>query len=241
MTIATIYDQLRAALKKQIQQHNLTGQNISVRCKALSAAEAIGSPEHDDYPIIKGKEVMVEALFADAKGHAFTDEYENADYQVQDLLNIKLNNNRQRAGFIAGLNVVFRHLKLCDKTVHCKDDEPKKCAENLLNIIDKNQKVLLVGYQPRFAEVLTANYKIRVIDLDQDNIGKVISGVMIEPPENTYDALAWCDLILATGSTVVNGTIADFLHQNKPVIFYGVTIAAPAYILSLKTYCHCSH
>jgi len=241
MTVAAIYDQLRTALRKQIRQHNLTGQDVSVRCKALSAQEAIGSPERDDYPIIKGKEVMVEAVFKQAKGHAFTDEFENANYRVEELLEIELDNNRRRASFISGLNAVFRHLDLCPKTVHCKDDEPKQCAENLLNTIDAGRKVLLIGCQPRFTEVLAAHYKVRVVDLDPDNIGRVISGALIEPPENTGDACAWCDLILATGSSVINGTIADFLHQDKPVIFYGVTIAAPAHILHLKTYCHCSH
>ena len=58
-----LYEELREALNNEIQKHDLSGKNISVRCKALSATEAIGTPEHDDYPIIKGKEVMVEAVF----------------------------------------------------------------------------------------------------------------------------------------------------------------------------------
>ena len=237
----SLYEELRNALGKEIQKHNLSGQNISVRCKALSATEAIGNPEHDDYPIIKGREVMVEAVFEGAKGQAFSDEFENADYFVDDLLKIKLNSNKRRASFISGLNAVFRYLDLCDKTIHCKDDEPKVCANNLPEVIGPSHNVFLVGYQPRFLEMLASRYNVRVVDLDQDNIGSEISGVVIEPPEMTPDAIEWSDLIFATGSTVVNGTITTFFNQDKPVIFYGVTISAAATILNLIKFCHCGH
>jgi len=236
-----LYEELREALRKEIQKHNLSGQNINVRCKALSAVEAIGKPEHDDYPIIKGKEVMVEAVFEGTKGQAFADEFENADYLVDDLLKIELNSNKRRASFISGLNAVFRHLNLCDKTIHCKDKEPKECASTLSEAIGTLNNVFLVGHQPRFLEMLASKYSIRVVDMDQDNIGSNVFGVIIEPPEVTADAIKWCDLILATGSTIVNGTITNFLNQEKPVLFYGVTISAAASILNLKKFCHCGH
>ena len=156
-----LYEELKEALRKEIQKHSLSGQNISVRCKALSATEAIGKPEHDDYPIIKGKEVMVEAVFKGEKGQAFTDEFENADYLVDDLLKIKLNSNKKRSIFISGLNAVFRYLDLCDKTIHCKDKEPKECASNLSEAIGPLNNVFLVGYQPRFLEVLASKYSLR--------------------------------------------------------------------------------
>lgn len=236
-----VYEELREALRKIIQTHNLSGQNIRVRCKALSAAEAIGKPEHDDYPIIKGREVMVEADFKGAKGQAFTDEFENADYVVGDLLTIALNSNKRRASFISGLNAVFRYLELCDKTVHCKDAEPKICANHLPEVLGPRQNVLLVGYQPRFLEILASRYHLRVVDLDQDHIGTTVCGVVIESPEMTADAIQWSDLVFATGSTIVNGTITNFLQQTKPVIFYGVTISAAATILNVKKFCHCGH
>ncbi len=236
-----LYEELREALNNEIEKHHLSGKNISVKCKALSAKEAIGTPEHDDYPIIKGKEVMVEAVFEGAKGQAFADDFENADYLVDDLLKISLDSNKRRASFISGLNAVFRYLGLCDKTIHCKDSEPTLCANNLPEFIGSRNNVLLVGYQPRFLEMLTSQYNVRVIDLDRDNIGSKISGVVIEPPEMTPDAMKWSDLIFATGSTIVNGTIIDFINQDKPAIFFGVTISAAANILNLKTYCHCGH
>ena len=241
MTITKLYEELRNALRKEIKRNSLSGQNVSVRCRALSAAEAIGNPQDEDYPIIKGKEIMIEAAFAGGRGQAFTDEFENADYRVEDLLEIELDSNRRRASFISGLNAVFRHLGLCDKTIHCKDNGPKECANNLLETIEPGGNVFLVGFQPRFLEILASNYDVRVVDLDQDNIGKKVFGVVVEPPEMTSEAITWCDLVFVTGSTVVNGTITDFLDKDKPVLFYGVTISATAKILNLKSYCYCGH
>lgn len=240
-SIMNLYEELKEALGKVIKKHNLSGQNISVRCKALSAIEAIGKPEHDDYPIIKGREVMVEAIFQGAKGQAFADEFEDEDYLVDELLKLKLDSNKKRASFISGLNAVFRYLNLCEKTIHCKDAEPKLCANSLLNVIGTKNNVFLVGYQPRFLEILSSQYNVRVVDIDQDNIGMKVADVIIEPPEMTSNIIEWSDLIFATGSTIVNGTITNFLNQKKPVLFYGVTISATAAILNLKKYCHCGH
>lgn len=236
-----IYEILKQALSEQVDRHNLSGHHVSVRCKTLSAREAIGNPEHDDYPIVKGRELMVEACFSGSRGQAFTDEFESRDLVVEDLLTIDSGTNRNRAVFISGLNAVYRKLGLCEKTVHCRDEEPKQCAAALPDIIGAGKKVLLVGHQPRFLETLAFIGDVRAVDLDPDNIGKTRSGVKIESPEMTSDALKWCDMVFATGSTIVNGTIAEFIDLQKPVIFYGVTISAAATILQLRTYCHCGH
>ena len=241
MNIDAIYKNLRSALEEQVSRHNLENQQVQVRCKALSPQEAIGTPEHDDYPISKGKEVMIEALFQQTRGQAFTDAFVNKDYRIKDLLQLDLNMHTNRAGFIAALNAIYRHLDLCDKTVHCRDAEPINCAQNLCNVITGDTKVLLIGYQPRFLEVLSSHCQLRAIDLDESNIGKEILGVTIESQHKTPEAIRWSDLIFATGSTIVNGTITSFLNQEKPVLFYGVTISAAAKVLGLQTYCHCGH
>jgi uncharacterized protein (DUF4213/DUF364 family) len=237
--MTNIYDTLKAALQHELHRHQLVGRPVRVSCKALSAKEAIGTPEHDDYPIIRGKEVMVEASFNGDKGQAFADEFEQVAYRVEELLTLDLDSNKTRASFIAGLNAVYRHLGLCDKTVHCKDAEPKECASRLLDVIEADKKVLLIGFQPRFLDILSANRRLRVIDLNPENIGKTINGVTVEPESMTDEAIAWCDLFFATGSTLANGTITRFLNQGKPAIFYGITISAAAKILNLNSYCEC--
>ena len=245
MTQIEVYQTLQTALQNVVRQHQLTGQPVKIRCKALSAEEAIGKPKHDDYPIITGKEIMIEADFQGAKGQAFTDEVEQADYRVEDLLSLPLDSNRQRASFVAGLNAIFRRLGLCEKTVHCKDDEPLLCADNLVQAeaIPQAPKILLIGFQPRFFDALASSsvVELRCIDLDNNNIDRTVSGVTVEAPEATGEALNWCDLVFATGSTLVNGSITTFLNQDKPVYFYGITISAAATILNLPVYCHCGH
>ncbi len=236
-----LYDQLKTALQSQIEMHQLGGQSISIRCQTLSAEAAIGNPEHDDYPIVKGKEKMVEADFRGAKGQAFTDSFENADCRVNELFRMPLDSNRQRATFVAGLNAIYRFLGLCDQTIHCRDNEPIECAQYLGQTIAPDNRVLLVGHQPRFLEFLAANYPVRAVDGDPDNIGADRFGVPIEPPSATDEAIEWCDLIFATGSTLVNATIGHFLEQKKPVLFYGVTIAGAATILDIAKYCPCGH
>jgi hypothetical protein len=63
---------------------------------------------------------------------------------------------------------------------------------------------------------------------------------MIGGPENTGSNLKWCDIVLATGTTVVNNTI-DLFITDKPVIFYGITISGTASLLGLKNFCACGH
>ncbi len=236
-----IYEKLRDALKDEIKKNNLAGHRLAVRCKVLSPEEAIGNPDDRDYPIIKGKEHMVEAFFEGARGQAFSDDFAEADYRVEELVELELDSNRKRADFIAGFNAVFRHLDLCGETIHCLDEEPRKCAAEALKKIGSGKKILLVGLQPRFLEFLTTDNDVRVVDLDRDNIGTEKFGVVIEGPEKTDEAIQWCDLIFATGSTIVNETIGDLLDRGRPVLFYGVTLAGPARILNLDSFCFCGH
>jgi hypothetical protein len=52
--------------------------------------------------------------------------------------------------------------------------------------------------------------------------------------------LARCDLILATGSTISNGTIKNFLRPDKPCLFYGTTLSGAAYLMGWNRYCACA-
>jgi hypothetical protein len=100
-------------------------------------------------------------------------------------------------------------------------------------------KLFLAGFQPRMVEVLSKAFPLRVTDLDPDNIGKEKFGISIEGPEKTRANLVWCDVVLVTGTTIVNNTISEFFIR-KPTIFYGVTISGAAKILGLNHFCACS-
>ncbi len=127
-------------------------------------------------------------------------------------------------------------------TVHCKDSEPRLCAQQLPAFVTEHfgrPQIAFVGYQPAMIEELSRSFDLRVIDLDKDNIGANRFGLVIEGPEKTEDVLSWGDVILATGSTCVNGTIISFVGK-KPVVFYGVTVAGPAMVFGYDRYCQCS-
>ena len=99
-------------------------------------------------------------------------------------------------------------------------------------------KIAMVGLQPRMVESLSKNYEIKVTDMDFANINADKFGVIIQSPQKTKEHLEWCDIAIVTGSTIVNGTITDFL-SDKPVIFYGITISGAAKVLGLEDFCYC--
>ena len=81
-------------------------------------------------------------------------------------------------------------------------------------------------------------FTIRVLDLNIENIGTDNLGVLIEDGIKHYsDVVQWADIILCTGSTIVNGTIENFVGLDKEVYFYGNTIAGPSKILGLRRIC----
>jgi len=204
-----MYSKIREKFIQIIKEHGLEEEEVIVKAKPLTSQEAIGNPEEDDYPLVKGKERLMQAEFKNSFGQAFTDMYGNYKGKF-------------------------------DKTVHCKNQEPRECSEKLVVYIREKfsnlHKIAIVGFQPRMVEALGKSFKVRVTDLDSDNIGKEKFGVHIDDINKTEENLKWCDLALVTGTTVVNSSIENFLIS-KPVIFYGVTIAGVAGLLDLNQFC----
>jgi len=187
----------------------------------LSTKEAIGNPEHQDFPIQKGKEKLMQASFMDAGGQAFTDMYGDYEGTLEQVLQMPMDNNHQRAVFVASLNAVLRHLRRIEGSIHCRDEEPVKCGKALVPYLKdrySGARITQVGFQPRMVENLAAAHPLRVLDMDPDNIGTQKFGVTIESADNTKDAIGWADLLLVTGTTLANGSIRSLLDK-KPIIF----------------------
>jgi len=137
----------------------------------------------------------------------------------------------------------MRHLGLVDKTIHCRNNEPRECSQELVKYLERNYghpKIAFIGFQPRMVEALSQKFELRVTDMDLGNIGKKKFGVMIRSPEKTQENLSWCDIVLATGTTIVNDTFNQF-RLSKPVIFYGITISGVARLLGVNHFCYCGH
>ncbi|MDD4716169.1 MAG: DUF364 domain-containing protein, partial [Oscillospiraceae bacterium] len=82
----------------------------------------------------------------------------------------------------------------------------------------------------------------RAVDLDPDTIGTTKCGVMIEDSEQmAEDMIRWADLILCTGSTVVNGTLVTILDMAEKagteLVFFGTSIAGMAALKGLNHFC----
>ncbi|SMB99659.1 Putative heavy-metal chelation [Thermanaeromonas toyohensis ToBE] len=237
-------EDIRGKFSELVAANGLQREEIQViNARPLTPEEAIGRPERDDFPLLKGKEVMMEALFLGNRGQAFTDMPGNFRGTIEDVLALPLKNNFERAVFVATLNAVMRYLKLVDKTVHCRDKEPGQCARQLVTYIRErfsHPRIAFIGLQPAMVINLSECFPLRVVDLDPDNIGQKKGKVIVEDVSHTPEILDWCDIIVATGTTAVNDTITLLLGQ-KPIIFYGVTIAGIAYLAGFERYCFCGY
>ena len=213
-----------------------------VSARDLTPEEAIGSPDRDDYPLLKGKEVMMEARYLDSVGQAYTDQPGRFSGTLGQVLHMALNTNFRRAVFVATLNAVMRRFCQVEATVHCKDKEPALCAQKLPAFIEKHYgrpKIAFVGLQPALVQSLTAaGFELRVTDLNPDNVGQARCGVLIGDASLNAENVRWADIVLSTGSVLVNDTYRE-LWQGKPVIYYGVTAAGLAKIFDLPRFCAC--
>ena len=241
--------ELFALLKRRfgeiLDEHDIRAENVTIRAKTLSSQEAIGDTIKKDYPILNGKEVMLEATYKGCRGQAFTDAPSDFSGTLGAVLKLDLDSDVHNTGlFIATLNAVTRYLGIADRTVHCKDDGPEKCAEKAVEYINDTYgdvKIALVGYQPSLLEKLSRKFSLRVLDLNPENIGEIRYGVKVEDGSRDMDSVTdWADLILCTGSTVCNGTICAYLDLDKEVLFFGTTLAGSSTILGCKRMCFCA-
>jgi hypothetical protein len=237
-----IYDILKKEFAGIVKDNALEGE-VVIKAAVLSPEEAIGNPEDGDYPLIVGKERIMQAEFRGSLGQAFTDMYGNFSGRLSEIASMELTNNFRRAIYISSLNAVMRYLGLINKTTHCRDEEPRLCGYELAKHIEESfghPGIAMVGLQPRMVEVLSKSFELRVTDMDQANIGTEKFGCTIHGPQMTEKNLEWCDVALVTGTTIVNNTIDQFVIS-KPVIYYGVTISGAAKLLGLNNFCYCGH
>lgn len=117
-----IFGTLRSELLRLTVDFGLGAEEVVVTTP--TPTEAIGNPEDRDYPIITGRETMLQAVVRDAAGQAFTDMAGEYSASVQEIANMPLTNNFRRAVFAATLNAVVRYAGLVDVSRHCKDEAP---------------------------------------------------------------------------------------------------------------------
>ena len=236
-------EELRKRWWSKVIENNLESRKVLVEMKVLKPEEAIGHPTRREYPLLNGREVMIQAEIDGVVGQAFTDEPATFEGTLEELNKLDIQKNSERALLVAGVNATYRLLGLIEGTRHCRDDGPEQCAKKIseyLYQLHRASRVCMIGFQPAILHHLSAKFhELRVTDMDQENIGREYYGVVIEPSTRNSETIRWADIVLATGSTLVNNTLEEILNlaRNKPIYFYGVTIAAFCYEFNFKRLC----
>jgi uncharacterized protein (DUF4213/DUF364 family) len=240
--------QSRERFKKIAQEHDLLDTDVIVLVKTLSPEEAIGKPGRRDFPIVVGKERVIEAEFQGAKAHAFTDTPREFIGKLKEALDLSLLTNGGRAIYIATMNAVLKYLTRIKTTLHCRDNEPEQCAREIaVHIKEKYgaQKVGLIGLNPAILESLSNTFgtgKVKITDLNRKNIGAIKYGVEVWNGNTMVEQLVeQSDLVLITGTTFVNGTFdriwKAIRFYQKQYLIYGVTSAGICELMDLNRIC----
>ena len=238
--LCIMFSLLRERFSRIIEEHGFEEEKVIIEVRPLSKEEAIGKLSDKEFALVRGEEVLIEARFRNAVGQAFTDEPSGFRGKLREIVELKLNTNRERALFIASLNAVMRYLRLVKNTKHCRDNGPWACAEKLLKYVKENYgrpKIAIIGYQPAFVKTLSRVFEVRVTDMCEKNIGKVKFGVLVESYLNNIEVSKWADIVLATGSSIVNNTLHELLPFRQKLILYGVTCAGAAKVMGLRRWC----
>jgi hypothetical protein len=243
-----ILQRLKEALSAIATDHRLGCESVQVTVGPLSPAQAIGRPQRQDFALLEGREVMVEARFRGSFGQAFTDRPRGFEGSLDDVQRLPLDRSDNRAIFVATLNAVACHLGMVTGTRHCRDEDPEKCAAEIASHVFRDfgrARVGLVGFQPAMVAHLVERFgagNVRCTDLNPANIGSRKGGIDIEDGRmDTGSLVAWSDVLLVTGSAIVNGTLDDIYEAaasgEKALLVFGVTGAAAAALLGLKRVC----
>jgi uncharacterized protein (DUF4213/DUF364 family) len=252
VAVVPILEQARERLAALVRDAGLGEADIHVTVAPLSAQEAIGNPAREDYALLEGKEIMIEAQLGKSFGQAFTDHPKDFHGQVMDVLGLSLDTKDNRAIFTATLNAVTAYLNVATKTRHCRDDEPEECAEEIAqDLLARFGKIKigLIGYQPAILDHLVRVFgvdNVRGIDLNPKNVGTQKFGVDLgDGREVTQELITWSDLVLVTSSALVNNTFdaiqQEAVSRGKHIIMFGVTGAGVSTLTGVERLCFRAH
>jgi uncharacterized protein (DUF4213/DUF364 family) len=244
----SILEQTRAPFRRIAERHRLLGVDVAVLGKPLTPEEAIGTPGRRDFPILIGKERVLEAEVLGSRGQAFTDSPREYLGLLKDVLVLDLTTNWNRAIYVAALNAVLAHVGLVDATVHCKDDDPEECGREISNLLlaeHGKARIGLIGLNPAIAERLTDTFgadHVLISDLDADNVGESRFGVEIwDGMQRTDELIDGSDVVLFTGTTLVNGAFDSIWNgiqaRGKDYLVYGMTATGVSELMGFRRIC----
>jgi len=243
-----ILEKSRVQLAEIVAENRLLGAYVSVLVKTLTPEEAIGVPGRRDFPIILGRERVVEAEVLGAKAHAFTDSPGEFVGNLKEVLALPFASNRERSIYVATLNAILKYVNLIENTIHCKDEDPERCGKEIASqILEKwgKAKVGFIGLNPAIAENLIEIFgaeNVKITDLNKQNVNSFKHGVKVwDGNEMTEELIKQSDVILITGTTFVNGTFDHIIlcirNYRKDYLIYGVTGAGICKLMGFNRIC----
>lgn len=246
-----VLERTQPMLRQLVLDAGLIDVEVSVYVKPLTPEEAIGKPGRRDFPILVGKERVIEARVGQGRGHAFTDTAREYTGPLTEVLALPLDENSRRAIYIATMNATLCHLSRIEGTVHCRDEDPERCGTEIARILAHRfgePVVGLIGNNPAIVEHLICTFgpdRIRITDLNPENIGTSIFGVTLWNGANQTDELIDAvDVVLVTGTTLVNGSFdriwERITHRKKTGLIYGVTASGICGLLGFERICPCA-
>jgi hypothetical protein len=242
-------ERTRPILREMAGAAGLLEADVSVLARPLTPEEAIGTPGRRDFPILIGKERVIEARVGNGRGHAFTDTPREFLGRLSEVIDITFRDSGDRVTYVATLNATLAHLGQVEGAVHCRDDDPERCgaeiAATIRDRISDRGVVGLIGFNPAIAEHLAGTFgpgRLRIADLNPDNVGREKFGVAVwDGAARTGELLETADLVLLTGTTLVNGTfdsIWEGIEQRRKMgLVYGVTAAGVCALLGFERIC----
>lgn len=239
-------------LSRIAHDQNLVDDFIRVKAGPISPLQAIGTPVRQDYPLLTGKEVIVEAEFRGGFGQAFTSQPRLYEGSLREVLELPLGEPGNRAILLSTLNAVASHLGLANRVRHCRNEEPEECAVKIAKeLLERFGRIRIgmIGYQPaileHLAEVFDAG-NVACTDLNPANIGQKRYGVDIwDGGTRTIELINWCELVLVTSSTLANDTFdvieAAARERGKKLMNFGITGAGVSALLGIERICFNGH
>ena len=91
-------DILKERFQEVLKEHQIENDHLSVSCRSLTPEEAIGKTKRTDYPILTGKDVMIQAEYKGFRGQAFTDAPSSFEGMLEDILQMDIEHDPHDRG-----------------------------------------------------------------------------------------------------------------------------------------------
>ena len=237
MTVTDLYQEILAEFYKRDGAQELLGEAVSVTVS--EEPERTLRPEGDPPSTVARPEYCVTAELCGVKGEAYTETPEAFQGTLEEALSIAPSENGISAVTVAALNAAMNKLGLCPGTFPEEEQAHIAYADAVCRHITENYgrgNLVLVGYDGYFVKrFMEEGLDFWTMDRDPDHIAqdRFDHVVVNSAKRNRESSFAWGKLFLITGSTLCNGTIVQYLDSGKELLFYGITCAGAATLLSL--------